>query len=255
MKELPHRLNRTIAIEAPREIVFEFFTDPARWASWWGEGSTIDPRPGGRAFIRYPGGTEVSGEVVEIAVPERLVFTYGFVSGSPMPPGTSRVTIRLEPAGNGTRLHLLHEFEDPGVRDDHVQGWRFQLSLFANAVANRLHAGAAVLVDRWFDVWADADTASRGGVLASIADPDVTFRDRYSCVTGLDDLSAHIAASQRFMPGIRLSRNGDVRHCQGTVLADWTAVDAAGNSKATGSNVFTLNAQGRIASVVGLWNQ
>ena len=74
---LTHTLDRTVLIRADRDLVFRFFTDNARWAAWWGAGSSIDARRGGRVFIRYPGGVEVSGEVVEIAEPERLVFTYG----------------------------------------------------------------------------------------------------------------------------------------------------------------------------------
>lgn len=50
---LPYRLDRTITIQAPRETVFRYFTESARWAAWWGAGSTIDPRPGGRMYIRH----------------------------------------------------------------------------------------------------------------------------------------------------------------------------------------------------------
>ena len=133
---LSHTLERSIVIRAQREVVFRFFTDSARWAAWWGAGSTIDPRPGGRVFIRYPGGIEVSGEIVEIDEPERIVFTYGFVAGSPIPPGSSLVTIALERERAGTRVRLSHAFAEAQVRDEHVQGWRYQLSLFANAVAD-----------------------------------------------------------------------------------------------------------------------
>src|SRR4051794_3367769 len=103
--ELLHHLDRTVAIQAAPETVFNFFTDSARWAKWWGAGSTIDARPGGRVYIRHPNGIESLGEVLDVVPPERIVFTYGFVSGKPMPPGSSRVTIRLEPLRSGTRLH------------------------------------------------------------------------------------------------------------------------------------------------------
>src|SRR4051812_30021641 len=99
---LPYYLNRTIVIEAPRETVFGFFTDQRRWASWWGAGSTIDPKAGGQLLIRYPEGTEVVGEVVELKWPDRFVFTYGYVSGQAIPPGGSLVTIRLAADPRGT---------------------------------------------------------------------------------------------------------------------------------------------------------
>jgi uncharacterized protein YndB with AHSA1/START domain len=155
---LPHRLDRTIVIDAAPQIVFSFFTDSERWALWWGPGSTIDPMAGGKVYIRHPDGTESGGEVLEVQPPERLVFSYGFASGKPIPPGRSRVTIALEPAGYATRLRLTHEFAEQAVRDEHVQGWRFQLSLFANAVTNLANAKAQDTVDAWFDAWAEPDS-------------------------------------------------------------------------------------------------
>jgi uncharacterized protein YndB with AHSA1/START domain len=252
--DLPHRLDRTVLIEAGRDIVFRYFTDSARWATWWGAGSTIDARPGGRMYIRYPNGVEVAGEVVEVKMPVRIVFTYGFVSGQPIPAGSSRVTIRLEAEGDATRLTLIHEFADAGVRDEHVQGWRYQLSVFGNVVANAVHAGADAAVDAWFDAWSEPDAATRDATLGRIADPDIRFRDQFSLIAGLDDLRPHLAAVHRFMPGIRIHRDGAVRHCQGTVLADWFARGADGAERGRGTNVFIFRAPERIASVTGFWN-
>jgi len=255
MPTLPYELTRTVVIRAAPETVFRFFTDSARWASWWGAGSTIDAQPGGKVYIRHAEGTESLGEVLEVRAPERIAFTYGFASGKPIPPGSSRVTIRLEPDEEGTRLHLLHEFPDAGTRDEHVQGWRFQLSLFANVVANEAYAGAASAVGAWFDAWTIADEKARQEALVKIVGPEIRFRDRFSLLDGMADLAAHIGASQRFMPGIALRRKGNVRHCQGTVLADWSASGADGKERMTGTNVFVFGPDGRIDSVTGFTNQ
>jgi uncharacterized protein YndB with AHSA1/START domain len=254
MPELPYHLDRTVVIKAKPETVFRFFTDSARWASWWGAGSTIDAKPGGKVYIRHPNGVESLGEVLEVRHSERIVFTYGFASGKPMPAGSSRVTIRLEPDEAGTRLHLLHEFAEAGPRDEHVQGWRFQLSLFGNAVANEVYAEAAKAVDAWFGAWAIADDKSREESLTAIVTPDIHFRDRFSLLDGLAELTAHTGAAQRFMPGIRLERKGEVRHCQGTVLADWIAVDRDAKERMSGTNVFVFRPEGRIDSVIGFTN-
>ena len=251
MNELPFHLNRTVLIKAKPETVFRFFTDSARWAGWWGAGSTIDPRPGGKMYIRHPNGIETLGEVLEVHEPERIVFTYGFASGKPMPPGSSRVTIRLEPEEAGTLLHLLHEFAEAGPRDEHVQGWRFQLSLFGNAVANEVFAHAENSVDAWFGAWAVPDDKSREESLARIAGPGIQFRDRYSLLDGIADVTAHSGATQRFMPGIRMQRKGDIRHCQGMVLAEWIALDTEAKERMSGTNVFVFNPDGRINSVTG----
>jgi len=253
MSALPHRLDRTVVIEARPENVFRYFTDEKRWAAWWGEGSTIDARPGGRVYIRHPGGVESLGEVVEVERPERIVFTYGFASGKPIPPGASRVTIRLEPHPRGTRLVLLHEFAEASPRDEHVQGWRYQLAVFGNVVANELHAGAAGTVDGWFEAWSAENDARCAEGMTRVAAADVRFRDRFSLTFGLDDLLPHLSAARRFMPGLRLRRVGDVRHCQGVVLADWVAENANGQEKGRGTNVFMLDADGRIEAVTGLW--
>lgn len=255
MAELTHLLERTLVIEATRTTVFRFFTDTARWAAWWGAGSVIDARPAGRVLIRYPNGVQVLGEVLEIAEPERIVFTYGYESGKPIPPGGSRVTILLEAVESGTRLHLTHAFAEADVRDQHVEGWRFQLSLFANLLADEVNAGAADLADAWFAAWSVSDSAERVRSLEAIAAPEVRFRDRYARIDGLVELNNHIAASLRFMPGVRLERQGAVRHCQHTLLADWVVRGPEGAERTKGVNVFVLNARGRIASVTGFWNQ
>src|SRR5207244_10127347 len=134
----------------------------------------------------------------------------------PIPAGASRVTIELEPDRAGTRLHLKHERADKAARDEHEQGWRFQLSLFANAVSNEVAAGAAKLVDNWFDAWAEPDAPARERLLSDIATREIRFQDAYSNLDGLEDLKPHITASQHFMPGLRLAPTGAVRDCPGT---------------------------------------
>jgi len=253
MQALPYRLDRSVVIHAPRENVYRFLTETSRWASWWGAGSTIDPRPGGALLIRYPDGTEVSGEVLELSPPERVVFTYGFVKGTPIPAGSSRVTIRLDPHGLGTHLHLTHEFANESVRDEHVQGWRYQLALFSNVVTNELHADAASLIDGWFEAWAEPDERKRADAFRRVADRELRFQDRFGNTSGVDDLLPHVAAAQVHMAGLRMRRAGDVRHCQGTVLVDWIASGSDGQERARGTNVFVLGAAGKIQSVTGFW--
>jgi uncharacterized protein YndB with AHSA1/START domain len=254
MTTLPHRLDRTIVIQARPETVFSFFTDQDRWASWWGAGSTIEARTGGRMFIRYPNGVEVSGEVVDLHPPERISFTYGFVSGQPMPAGSSLVTIRLEPEGVATRLHLAHDFAEAETRDEHIQGWRYQLSVFSHVVTSLANAGAGATVDAWFSAWAETDAGAREAQLARIASLEVRFSDRFGLLRGIADLVPHMAAAQRFMPNLRLERKGEVRQCHGTVLVDWVAVGADGRERGAGVNVFTFRGDGLIDSVVGFWS-
>jgi hypothetical protein len=66
-------------------------------------------------------------------------------------------------------------------------------------------------------------------------------------------LLPHIAAAQHHMPGMRMARDGNVRHCQGIVLADFTMVAPDGSVKAKGTNVFEFGPDGKIVRVTGLW--
>jgi uncharacterized protein YndB with AHSA1/START domain len=252
MKSLPYSVDRSILIEADRETVFGFFTDSARWATWWGAGSTVDSRPGGALTIQHSNGFVSDGQVLEVTAPERFVFTFSLQGERPVPAEDSRVTIRLEPQAEGTMLRLTHEVADPVMRDLLVQGWRFHFSLFANAVANYVNAGAPDVVDAWFALWTEPDAAAREATLGRIATRKVRFRDRYSRLDGIDEVVAHTGASQKFMPGIRMERRGDVRHCQGTVLAEWVARAADGQVKMSGTNVFVLVPGLRIDSVTGV---
>jgi uncharacterized protein YndB with AHSA1/START domain len=253
MTELPHRLDRTVLIRASRETVFGFLTNTPEWAEWWGAGSTIDARPGGRMFIRHSNGVEASGEVLEVHAPERMVFTYGYVSRPPSPPGSSRVTIRLDSHPQGTLLQLTHEFADVEARDEHVQGWRFQFSLFANLVANTINAAAMGQIDRWFAMWSEPDAAVRNHALATLAPSGLCMFDKFGTLESREEVEAHLDALHRFMPGVRMERRGDIRHCQWHVLAEWTAIDASGHERSSGTSLFELDADSRIVRVTSFW--
>jgi uncharacterized protein YndB with AHSA1/START domain len=251
---LEFALEREIAIRAPRALVFRYFTDPERWARWWGKGSTIDGRAGGALEIVYPGGTRARGEVLEIRPPERIVFSFGYEgAGKPIAPGGSRVTIQLAEDPQGTRFALRHELSDAATRDAHVQGWRYHLAVFANVVTSEAHAGTAKLADAWFALWNEPDASKRRAVLAELLAEDAVFQDAHGCTRGLDDLDAHVTAARVHMPGIHLVRSGEPRHCQGTVLVAWVARKADGQPLAEGTTVLELTSDGRIARVVGFW--
>ena len=49
-----------------------------------------------------------------------------------------------------------------------------------------------------------------------------------------------------------MQRTGDVRHCQGTVLAEYVARSTDGQERATGTNVFVFDGKGRLEHVTGL---
>jgi uncharacterized protein YndB with AHSA1/START domain len=251
---LAHVLDRDVLIRAPRELVFTFFRDSAAFARWWGTGSSIDARPGGDVRIVYPGGAVAAGVVLAVDPPARIVFTYGYESGQPIPVGASRVEVELAEVPDGTRVRLRHAFGDAAVRDHHEDGWRYHLSVFARVAAETAHRDVETIADAWFDAWAEPDAERRLERFAACTLPGVVFRDAHSAIEGRSELAAHAGNAQRHMPGLRMGRRGDVRHCQGTALCDWVAAGADGAPFAKGTNVFELAPDGRIASATGLWN-
>jgi uncharacterized protein YndB with AHSA1/START domain len=83
-EEYPHELVLKRVFDAPRELVWKVWTDPAHLSQWWGPKGFTNPRcewdarPGGAIHIdmRAPDGVvySMSGTIKEVVVPERLVF-------------------------------------------------------------------------------------------------------------------------------------------------------------------------------------
>ena len=132
---------------APRQLVWDAWTDPDQMAQWWGprgistprESIELDLRPGGRMrFVmaddatgqRYPN----SGTVLEVDAPARIVFADdGFADGSAK--GTATVTFTAVDERTTTlRVHLIADFSDE-VRAGAEQGWASQLDKLAEFLA------------------------------------------------------------------------------------------------------------------------
>ena len=244
-------IERTVLIRARRETVFSFFQDAERFAHWWGSGSRIEATPGGEVRIVYPNGVVALGEVLELTPPEHVAFTFGYEDPArPLAPGASRVDVWLEESEEGTRLKLRHTFDREDVRDMHVPGWRFQLSLFANVAADLQHADLAARADAWLALFSEEDEGKRRTVLERLTTDSVRFRDRWASLEGREELASHLAALRAHAP-VALERAGAVRHCQGTALVDWRSASSDGSGE-RGTHVLELAPGGRFASVVGL---
>lgn len=103
---------------APRERLFELFTDPEHLSQWWGpngftnEFKEFDPRSGGawRFVMRGPDGAEYEMEkrFVEVAAPERIVLDH---LGPPA--HRFRMTMTYADLAGRTALTWRMRFEDP----------------------------------------------------------------------------------------------------------------------------------------------
>ena len=124
----------TRVFDAPRELVFQAWTDPRHLGRWFGPKDypaiqlNIDVRPGGawRACLRSTGTDPdlwVGGMYREIAPPERLVFTFAWEEEGERGLETV-VTMTFEQQGKKTRLTMRQApFQSAEQRDGHNYGW------------------------------------------------------------------------------------------------------------------------------------
>ncbi len=121
-------LRHEVRIAAPPEVVFPFFTDPARMVRWMGISALLDPRPGGALRIDVAGRNVAVGEYTVVEPPSRVEFTWGFDGDeAPVAAGSTRVEVTLEPDGGGTLLTLWHHGLTGEERAGHDDGWTHYL--------------------------------------------------------------------------------------------------------------------------------
>lgn len=116
-------IEMTRLFDAPRELVFETFTNPDHVPHWFGPRGwsvpvcEIDLRPGGawRYVLRGPNGEEMgmSGVYRELAPPERVVTTESFDDY----PGESLNTLTLTEEDGKTRYTVTVLYADKETRD------------------------------------------------------------------------------------------------------------------------------------------
>ena len=116
-------IEMTRLFDAPRQLVFDAFTNPAHVPHWFGPRGwsvpvcEIDLRPGGswRYVLSGPDGEEMgmSGVYREITPPERIVTTESFDDY----PGESEVTAVFVEDGGKTTLTVTVLYPSKEVRD------------------------------------------------------------------------------------------------------------------------------------------
>lgn len=114
-------VERRVAV--PPERVFRYFTEPDKWLAWQGTDAEIELVAGGVWRVNVTGEGFASGHVVEVIENERVVFTWGWEQGPPVPPGSTTVAIELVPDGDGTLIRLTHSALPPDQMEIHRYGW------------------------------------------------------------------------------------------------------------------------------------
>ncbi|HEX4280556.1 MAG TPA: SRPBCC domain-containing protein [Solirubrobacteraceae bacterium] len=119
---------------APREVVFNAWIDPDQVAAWWApegcevprETVDIDARAGGRIHFSIVDRARVSSvpvrfEIVEIAVPELLVFASEAMPEVGLLAMVTRVV--FEDAGEGTRVTVTQGPHTDEMQTEAQAGW------------------------------------------------------------------------------------------------------------------------------------
>ena len=148
---LERELTLTRVLDAPRQLVFQAWTDPVHLKRWWGpHGFTapaceVDLRVGGawRIVMRFPDGSDehtMQATYREIVPPERLTFTNTALdrNGTLLLEGIT--TISLEDLGEKTRLTLYTRMKGLVPYSDRMlegmePGWSQTLDRLAQEVA------------------------------------------------------------------------------------------------------------------------
>ena len=142
-------------INAPRELVFEAFTEVRHLSQWWGpEGFTTTTRAfefsvnGVWDFVMHgPDGTDYQEWIsfTEIVPPERIALLHGEFRGDP---NAFESILTFAPDGEATRIEMYTIFPTKEVRNEAVEkyhaieGGRQTLSNLADYVAALLRKGA-----------------------------------------------------------------------------------------------------------------
>ncbi|TGN09701.1 SRPBCC family protein [Leptospira ilyithenensis] len=122
-------ISTTRVFDAPRELVFQMWTDPNHVGNWWGpKGFTntiesMDVKPGGvwKFVMHGPDGVDYPNVIVYIEVqkPKLLVYRHG--SDIEDHPGDFHVTVTFEEEGKKTKLTMLALFQSAEARNEVVE--------------------------------------------------------------------------------------------------------------------------------------
>lgn len=98
-------VHRRVVLEAPTDDVWRALTDPSELASWWGDGTELDARPGGEGRMVEDGEPVRRARVVEVRPGRSLMLDWWPEDAEVDEPAT-RVTFELLPCPFGTILHV-----------------------------------------------------------------------------------------------------------------------------------------------------
>jgi nuclear transport factor 2 (NTF2) superfamily protein len=107
-------------------------------------------------------------------------------------------------------------------------------------------------VARYFEAWNAGEPEELAKAVAAAWTADGSYTDPLAEVSGHDQIAAVITAAHQQFPGFVFRPLGAVDGHHDTVRFSWELVDQAdGSAPVAGSDVVTLDADGRIRTVLG----
>lgn len=107
-------------------------------------------------------------------------------------------------------------------------------------------------VARYFEAWNAADAEARAKAVAAAWTADGSYTDPLADVRGHDQIAALIAGVREQFPGFVFRLTGTVDGHHDTARFSWELVsEADGSAPVAGSDVITLDGEGRIRAVLG----
>jgi hypothetical protein len=107
-------------------------------------------------------------------------------------------------------------------------------------------------VARYFEAWNAEDPAARAKAVAAAWTEDGGYTDPLADVSGHEEIAAVIAAAREQFPGFEFRLTGVVDGHHDIARFSWELVSTAdGSAPVAGSDVITLDGQGRIRAVLG----
>jgi uncharacterized protein YndB with AHSA1/START domain len=111
-----------IELAAPPDRVYAHFVRPELLVRWMGDWAALEAEPGGQFAVDI-NGVIIRGAYVRLEPPTYLEIAWGEAGNPAMPPGATRLCIRLTPTPTGTRLELEHTGLVPEEATKHAIGW------------------------------------------------------------------------------------------------------------------------------------
>ena len=122
-KSLTRETFRTaIDIAAPPDRVFDYFVRPELLVRWMGDFAKLEAHDGGLFAVNI-NGVIIRGTFVRVERPTLIEIAWGEAGNDEMPPGSTRLVVRLTARESGTLVELEHSGLTAREGSKHAIGW------------------------------------------------------------------------------------------------------------------------------------